>query len=98
MDARRLFVANLSFEIKQEDLKDIFSEFGTVKEATLIMDKLTGKSRGFGFVAMRTPEEAQRAIIGLHGVDVWERPLHVNVAKPKEGGGNKKDRNNKERR
>jgi RNA recognition motif-containing protein len=88
--SNKLFVGNLSFEITENDLQDAFAAFGTVTESNLMMDHTTGRSRGFGFVTMGTPEEAQKAIAGLNGKDLGGRALTVNVARPREerpGGG-----------
>ncbi len=86
----KLFVGNLSFSITENDLQDTFAAYGTVVEANLMMDRATGRPRGFGFVTMSSPEEAQKAIDGLNGKDVGGRALTVNIAKPREerpGGG-----------
>ena len=86
----KLFVGNLSFNTTENDLQDAFAAFGTVAEANLMMDRATGRPRGFAFVTMSTPEEAQKAIEGLNGKDVDGRALTVNIARPKEerpGGG-----------
>ncbi|MBI5773363.1 MAG: RNA-binding protein [Verrucomicrobia bacterium] len=87
----KLFVGNLSFTTTENDLQDTFAAFGTVMEANLMSDRMTGRSRGFGFVTMSTPEEAQKAIEGLNGKEVGGRALTVNVARPREerpaGGG-----------
>src|SRR3954466_8957922 len=86
----KLFVGNLSFNTTENDLQDAFAAFGTVTEANLMMDRETGRARGFGFVTMSTPEEAQSAIAGLNGKSIDGRALTVNVAKPREersGGG-----------
>jgi RNA recognition motif-containing protein len=86
----KLFVGNLSFNTTENDLQDAFAAYGTVVEANLMMDRATGRPRGFGFVTMSTPEEAQKAIDGLNGKEVDGRALTVNVAKPREerpGGG-----------
>jgi RNA recognition motif-containing protein len=87
----KLFVGNLSFKTTENDLQDAFAAHGTVVEATLMMDRMTGRPRGFGFVTMGSPEEAQKAIEGLHGKAVDGRNLTVNIARPKEerapGGG-----------
>ncbi|MGP0089733.1 MAG: RNA recognition motif domain-containing protein [Xanthobacteraceae bacterium] len=80
----KLFVGNLSFETTENDLQDTFAAFGTVTEANLMMDRTTNRSRGFAFVTMTTPEEAQKAIEGLNGKDMGGRALTVNVAKPRE--------------
>lgn len=88
--SNKLFVGNLSFETTENDLQDAFAAFGTVTETNLMMDRTTSRSRGFGFVTMSTPEEAQKAIAGLNGKEVSGRALTVNVARPREersGGG-----------
>jgi len=88
--SNKLFVGNLSFNTTENDLQDAFAAFGTVVEANLMMDRMTNRPRGFGFVTMSTPEEAQKAIAGLNGKEVDGRALTVNVARPREerpGGG-----------
>ena len=90
MNNSKLFVGNLAFATTENDLQDAFAAFGTVMEVNLMMDRMTGKSRGFAFVTMSSPEEAQRAIEGLHGKNLGGRDLTVNVARPREerpGGG-----------
>jgi len=87
----KLFVGNLSFNTTENDLNDAFAAHGTVVEANLMMDRTTGRPRGFGFITMSTPEEAQKAIEALNGKSVDGRALTVNVARPREerpaGGG-----------
>lgn len=87
----KLFVGNLSFNTTENDLQDAFAAFGTVTEANLMIDRSTGRPRGFGFVTMGTPEEAQKAIEGLNGKSIDGRALTVNLARPREerapGGG-----------
>ena len=86
----KLFVGNLSFNTTENDLHDAFAAHGTVVEANLMMDRMSGKPRGFGFVTMSTPEEAQKAIDALNGASLDGRNLTVNIARPKEerpGGG-----------
>ena len=91
----KLFVGNLSFDITENDLQDTFASHGTVLEANLMMDRMSGRPRGFGFVTMSTAEEAQNAINALNGAAVKGRNLTVNLAKPREertgggGGGNR---------
>jgi RNA recognition motif-containing protein len=89
--SNKLFVGNLSFNTTENDLNDAFAAFGTVTETNLMMDRMTNRPRGFGFVTMATPEEAQKAIEGMNGKDMDGRALTVNVAKPREerppGGG-----------
>src|SRR5262250_435944 len=87
----KLFVWNLSFNTTENDLQDAFAAHGTVTEANLMTDRSTGRPRGFAFVTMATPEEAQKAIQALNGAMVGGRSLTVNEARPREersrGGG-----------
>jgi RNA recognition motif-containing protein len=87
----KLFVGNLSFTTAEGVLMETFAAYGTVSEAILMTDKMTGRSRGFAFVTMSTDEEAQAAIDGLNGKELDGRRINVNVARPKEdrppGGG-----------
>ena len=89
--SNKLFVGNLSFNTTENDLNDAFAAFGSVTEANLMMDRMTNRPRGFGFVTMSTADEAQAAIAGLNGKDLGGRALTVNVARPREerapGGG-----------
>jgi cold-inducible RNA-binding protein len=88
--SNKLFVGNLSFKTTENDLQDAFAAHGTIVEANLMMDRMSGRPRGFGFVTMSTPEEAQKAIEALHGAQLDGRALTVNVARPREersGGG-----------
>jgi len=88
--SNKLFVGNLSFNTTENDLNDAFAAFGTVTETNLMMDRTTGRPRGFGFVTMGSADEAQKAIDGMNGKDMDGRALTVNVAKPREersGGG-----------
>jgi RNA recognition motif-containing protein len=92
----KLFVGNLSFNTTENDLNAAFAAFGTVTETNLMMDRETGRPRGFGFITMSSPEEAQKAIEGLNGKDMDGRALTVNVAKPREertggGGGGRRE-------
>ena len=82
--SNKLFVGNLSFNTTENDLNDAFAAFGTVTETNLMMDRMTNRPRGFGFVTMSTAEEAQKAIEGMNGKDMDGRALTVNVAKPRE--------------
>src|SRR6202789_2918645 len=86
MSNNKLFVGNLSFDTTENTLQDTFAAHGTVLEANLMMDRATGRPRGFGFITMSTPEEAQKAIEALNGKSVGGRALTVNVAKPREEG------------
>ena len=87
--SNKLFVGNLSFNTTENDLQDAFAAHGSVLEANLMMDRVSGRPRGFGFVTMSTPEEAQSAINALNGQQIDGRALTVNIAKPREerGGG-----------
>ena len=88
--SNKLFVGNLSFNTTENDLQDAFAAHGTVTETNLMMDRTTGRPRGFGFVTMGSAEEAQKAIEGMNGKDVDGRALTVNIARPREerpGGG-----------
>ena len=84
---RKLFVGNLSFDTTSSDLEALFSEVGTCGSATVITDRETGRSRGFGFVEMSTGDEAQKAIAALNGREVQGRQLNVNEAKERTDGG-----------
>ena len=87
----KLFVGNLSFNTTENALQDAFAAHGTVIEANVMMDRMSGRPRGFGFVTMSSPEEAQKAIEAMNGASVDGRNLTVNVARPREdrpsGGG-----------
>jgi RNA recognition motif-containing protein len=85
----KLYVGNLSFNTTENDLHDAFAAHGTVTEANLMVDRESGRPRGFGFVTMASEGEAQAAIDALNGAQLDGRPLTVNVAKPREerGGG-----------
>ena len=93
----KLFVGNLSFDINEGDLQETFSAHGTVLEASLMLDRMSGRSRGFAFVTMSTDEEAAKAIEALNGANVGGRSLTVNVARPREersggmGGGRQRE-------
>ncbi|HET7099393.1 MAG TPA: RNA-binding protein [Patescibacteria group bacterium] len=92
MNNKRLFVAGLPFETTEAELKDLFSKVGVVVSASIIIDKFSGRSKGFGFVEMTTDEEAQNAIKTLNETDFGGRRLVVAEAKPQEkrdysGGG-----------
>jgi cold-inducible RNA-binding protein len=80
----KLYVGNLPFTSTAQDLQDLFSQAGTVASVDLIFDKFTGRSRGFAFLAMSTPEEAQAAIQKFNGFGMDGRNLTVNEARPKE--------------
>jgi cold-inducible RNA-binding protein len=87
----KLFVGNLSYNTTENDIQDAFAAHGTVTEVNLMLDRMTGRSRGFAFVTMGSPEEAQKAIEALNGATLHDRALTVNIARPREdrppGGG-----------
>ena len=86
----KLFVGNLSFNTTENDLQDAFAAHGTVVEANLMVDRMSGRPRGFGFITMSSPDEAQKAIEAMNGAQLDGRPLTVNIARPREerpGGG-----------
>jgi cold-inducible RNA-binding protein len=90
--SKKLYVGNLSFDVTQEQLQELFAPYGTVRSSQLISDRATGRSKGFGFVEMSSDKEAESAIGGMNGQMVDGRALTVNEAKPKEerprtGGG-----------
>jgi len=84
---KKLYVGNLAYGISDSDLEQLFSAYGTVQSAQVIMDRDTGRSKGFGFVEMGSDQEAQAAIAGLNGTESEGRALTVNEARPKESGG-----------
>lgn len=84
---KKLYVGNLSYGISDSTLEQLFSAHGQVQSAQVIMDRDTGRSKGFGFVEMGTDEEAQAAIAAMNGKEVEGRALTVNEARPKESGG-----------
>ena len=86
----KLYVGNLAFETSSNDLQTLFAQAGTVESVSLIEDRETGRSRGFGFVEMSTKEEGDKAVQQFNGKDLGGRTLKVNEAKPREnrGGGN----------
>ncbi len=99
---KKLYVGNLSYDMNNEGLQALFAAFGTVESAQVIIDRDTGRSKGFGFVEMAAPAEADAAIAALNGKENGGRALKVNEAKPKEerprsfggggggGGGNRR--------
>ena len=100
--ATKLFVAGLAYSMTNDDLSNLFADFGTVTSAQIVMDRETNRSKGFGFVEMSSDEESKAAIAGLNGKDMNGRPLTVNEARPREdrparsfGGGRNNDRNDR---
>jgi len=90
--AKKLYIGNLSYGANDASLKDYFSKVGAVESANVIMDKMTGRSRGFGFVTMTNDDEADKAIQTLNGVEMDGRKLIVNEAKPLEPRQDRGDR------
>ena len=80
--AAKLFIGNLDYTVTGDDLRGLFATVGTVTDAVVIMDKMTGRSRGFGFVEMSSDDEAKAAIEKLNGSDLKGRNINVNEAKP----------------
>ncbi len=97
--SNKLYVGNLSYDTTENELQDLFAGAGAVQEVILIQDRITGRSKGFGFVTMSTAEEAKTAISQIHGKNIGGRALTVNEARPKEdrppggggGGGGRRD-------
>ncbi len=96
-----IYVGNLSFDVTDASLQEAFAAFGAVDKANVVTDRMTNRSRGFGFVEMGNDEEGAAAIEGLNGTDLGGRTITVNVAKPREdrprgggggGGGGGRDR------
>ncbi len=88
----KLYVGNLSFNTTETSLQDAFEQFGTVTDSVIMMDRMTNRSRGFGFVTMSSAAEGNAAINGLHGKDLDGRNLTVNEAKPREDRPQRSDR------
>lgn len=79
-----IYVGNLSYDVTENDLRDLFGEHGTVNKINVIIDKMTGKSKGFAFVEMENDADGQKAIDELNGTDLQGRNLKVNLARPRE--------------
>lgn len=79
-----IYVGNLPYEINEETLREVFGEFGSVERVNVIMDRNTGRAKGFAFITMPDNEQAQNAIKSLDGVTVEGRPMRVNQAQPRE--------------
>jgi RNA recognition motif-containing protein len=92
-----IYVGNLSFEVNEDDVQQAFESFGQVESVAIIKDKMTGESRGFGFVEMQSSDAAKTAIDELNGRELKDRAITVNEARPREkrnnGGGNFRNRN-----
>ncbi|MDA2925037.1 RNA-binding protein [Acidobacteria bacterium AH-259-L09] len=95
MNSNKLYVGGLPYQVTEDQLKEIFSAHGTVESAKVITDRMTGRSKGFGFVEMSSQSEAEEAIQKLNGTDLEGRSITVNEAKPQQprssGGGGRGD-------
>ena len=105
MSQSRLFVGNLSYQTMENDLQDYFAQAGIVSSVNLMMDKFTGKSRGFAFIEFSSTDEANKAVELFHNKDFQGRALTVNIARPREdrppmrgGGGGHRDREERRER
>jgi RNA recognition motif-containing protein len=87
MMSKKLYVGNLSYDVSSADLEQLFGQHGTVETANVIMDRETGRSKGFGFVEMSSAEEAESAIQALNGHDLGGRTTKANEARPRPAGG-----------
>ena len=85
--AKKLYVGNLSYNTHEEDLREAFSKIGEVLSATLIVDQMNGRSKGFGFVEMASDADAEKAISTMNGTTFMDRTITVNEARPKTEGG-----------
>jgi len=86
---KKIFVGNFSFSLTEDELRSMFAPFGAVDNVTVVTDRATGRSRGFGFVEMPSNEEAEKAIAALNGKDAGGRQLTVNEARPKTDRGDR---------
>jgi RNA recognition motif-containing protein len=93
---KKLYVGNLTYGVTDSTLEQMFAAYGTVQSAQVIMDRDTGRSKGFGFVEMKSDQEAQAAIAGLNGKEVEGRALTVNEARPRTEGGGRGGRGGRE--
>ncbi len=85
--SKKIYVGNLSYKVTEDDLKDLFAEFGTITEINVITDRETGRPRGFAFVEMESDDEATKAINSLNGKELQDREIVVNEAKPRRDSG-----------
>jgi len=92
INVKNIFVGNLDFGATEDSIRSLFQPYGAIDRVSLVTDRDTGRSRGFAFVEMTDPAEADRAIDGLNGADSGGRALTVNEAKPKAGGGGSRER------
>lgn len=80
--SKKLYVGNLAYDVSEEQLQELFAQFGPVQSVTIISDRFTGRSKGFGFVEMENASDADTAITSLNGKDLNERPIKVAEARP----------------
>lgn len=83
--SKKLFVGNLSFKVTDFDLEDLFKQYGEIVSAKVVVDRMTGRSKGYGFVEMNAEDTAKTAMEGLNGADVKGRPINVSYAKSQDG-------------
>jgi RNA recognition motif-containing protein len=98
MSSKKLYVGGLPYSVSDGQLEQLFTEHGTVESARVITDRMTGRSKGFGFVEMSSEAEAEAAIESLNGTQLEGRAIVVNVAKPRENRGGGRDRGPGDRR
>ncbi|MEN9327631.1 MAG: hypothetical protein RI947_439 [Candidatus Parcubacteria bacterium] len=84
MDKNKLYIGNLPWSVNNDSLRELFAEFGEITDAVVITDRMSGRSKGFGFVTFANEADAQNAVAAMHEKDVGGRKMVVNVAKPKE--------------
>jgi RNA recognition motif-containing protein len=89
---KKLYVGSLPYSITEDELRDLFSPYGAVASVRIITDKFTGQSKGFGFVEMANPDDAQKAVQAVNGAQVGGRTLVVNDARPEQRGGERRER------
>ena len=92
MENRKLYVGNLSYSVSEERLRDLFSEYGSVKSVNIITDRETGRSKGFGFIEMSSPPEVREAVQSLNSKELEGRRMKVNEAHPKKDRGSRSGR------
>ncbi len=90
VDSMNIYVGNLSYDMTEDDLRKVFEEFGKVESVKIIMDRYSGRSKGFGFVEMPDEDEAKKAIGELNGKSVMGREIKVNEARPRPAGGDRR--------
>lgn len=84
MDKNKLYVGNLPWAVNNDSLREMFAAYGEITDAVVITDRMSGRSKGFGFVTFANPEDAEKAIAEMHGKEIEGRKIVVNVARPRE--------------